>query len=350
MGSKLWSNCSSTTINHKHPLFEIVCLTASQKSVGKRYSEATKWYPNFLGKGIPEEVGNMTVVDTNLNAIEKANVEIAFSALPADISKETEPEFARAGITIVSKSNVFRLDPHVPLLVPEINPNHLELLKVQKKAKNWRGCIVADPNCTTTGLVLSLKPILDFAGIKRVFVATMQAVSGAGYLGVSPIAINGNVLPYIHGEEEKTQNETLKILGRFEGDKVEPLNIKVSSICNRVNVDYGHIEDVFIETEKPCAPEEVKEVLRKFRGAPQELNLHSAPEHPIVVRDEEDRPQPKLDVNEGKGMSVVVGRVRRDPAFENGVKYTLLVHNTVRGGAGMAVLNAELLARKGLLN
>lgn len=332
------------------PKFEIECLTASPRSTGKRYSEVAKWHAEFSPKGMPEKVRDMIVQETSVESINQAdNIDLVFSALPYEESLKVEPQLAKEGKIVVSKAGAFRMDPHVPLIIPEVNPDHLDLLEVQRKVKDWKGGIIADPNCTTTGLVMTLKPILDSFGIKRVLVVTMQATTGAGYLGLSPSAINDNVIPYIKGEEEKTQSETLKIFGKFDGEKIRNTDIAISASCNRVNVDYGHMEDVFLETERPCETEDIKRVMREFKGFPQELGLPSAPEHPLIVREEPDRPQPKFDVNEENGMSVVVGKIRKGPVFENGIKYTLLVHNTVRGGAGMAVLNAELLVAKGLL-
>lgn len=330
--------------------FEIECLTASPRSVGKRYSEAAQWHAEFSSKGMPEKVRGIIVQETSVESINRAdNIDLVFSALPYEQSKEIEPKLAKEGKIVISKSSAYRMDPLVPLIIPEVNPNHIDLLKVQRKVRGWEGGIVADPNCTTTGLVMTLKPILDSFGIKRVLVATMQATTGAGFINteLSPSAITDNVIPYINDEEEKTQGETLKILGKFDGEKIRNADIAISASCSRVNVDYGHMEDIFLETERPCEPEDIKGVMREFKGQPQELGLPSAPEHPIVVREEPNRPQPKFDVNEGNGMSVVVGKIRKDPVFKNGIKYTLLVHNTVRGGAGMAVLNAELLAAKG---
>ena len=332
----------------KNPQFNIECLTASDNSVGKKYSDSAQWYAEFGGEGMPEVVKDIVITKTSVQEIKKTgNIDIIFSALPTEESKILEPQFAKEGMIVVTKSSAFRLDEYVPLLIPEVNPEHLEIIEHQKKAKNWEGAIVADPNCTTTGFALTLKPIYDSFGIKNIFVVTMQATSGAGYRNLSPVAINDNLLPFIKGEEEKTEKETLKVLGKYESAKVAPANITISASCNRVNVDYGHMEDVFLETQKPCEPEDVKKIMKDFVGLPQKLKLPSAPKHPIHVREEEDRPQPKLDVNTENGMSVVVGRVRKCDIFKNGIKYTLLVHNTVRGGAGMAVLNAELLVSQG---
>lgn len=333
-----------------NPKFEIECLTASLKSVGKRYSEVAKWYAEFSPRGMPQNVRDMIVQETSVESINQAdNIDLVFSALPDEQSKEIEPQLAREGKIVISKSSAFRMDPLVPLIISEVNPDHLDLLEVQRKNKGWKGGIVADPNCTTSGLVLSLKPILDSVGIKRVLVATWQATSGAGYLGLSPVAIHENIIPFIEGEERKTETEPLKILGKFDGSEIQNAEFKTSAICNRAYWEYGHLEHVFIETKESCDPEHIKDIMKKFKGEPQELELHSAPKQPIIVVEGVDRPQPKLDVNAGEppGMSVVIGRVGTIGVFENGIKYTLLVHNTVRGGAGMAVLNAELLAAKG---
>lgn len=328
-----------------NPLLEIRVLTASKGKIGKRYSDSTNWYADT--EGIPESIGEMRLSETSVASVKEAGgVDIVFSALPSDVSKPLEMQSAKEGFTVISKANSFRSDPLVPLLVPEVNPEHLEIIPVQQQKYGLTGSIISDPNCTTTGLVLGFKPILDNVGLKKMVVTTMQAMSGAGYLGgLSPIAIMDNVLPFIEGEEPKLVNETKKIFGKFESGAIKHADMELYSSCIRVPVDNGHMEDVYFETEKDCGVDDLKRFMKRFRAEPQELGLPHAPEAPIVVREEQDRPQPKLDVNANKGMSVVVGRIREQG---HGFRLMLLVHNTIRGGAGMAVLNAELLAKKGL--
>ncbi|MGI0090433.1 MAG: aspartate-semialdehyde dehydrogenase [Nitrososphaerales archaeon] len=333
-----------------NPALDIRIITASRDKIGKRYSDCTSWYADMSGSGseIPDSVANMRLSETSVAAVkEVGGVNIVFSALPSEVSKDLESQSAEAGLWVISKASSFRRDPLVPLLVPEVNPSHLKILQVQRRIKKFssNGAIISDPNCTTTGLVLALKPILDNVGIKKVIVTSLQAMSGAGYMGLSPVSITDNVLPFIVGEETKLRDETAKIFGKFHNDEIINATFPLYSSCVRVPVDYGHMEDVYFETEKECGVDDLKRFMKRFRGEPQELGLPSAPDSPIVVREEENRPQPKLDVNTNHGMSVVVGRVREQG---EGFRMMLLVHNTVRGGAGMAVLNAEYLAKKGL--
>jgi len=326
-----------------HPWFEVSVLAASERSAGKRYSDACTWR---LESEMPEEIGEMTVVETSLKAIEKAeDIDLAFSALPGSIAGPVEEEIAEE-YPVVSKASAHRMDEDVPLLIPEVNPEQLGLIEVQRERRGWRGFISTDPNCSTIQLAITLKPLMEF-GLKKVIVSTMQALSGAGYPGVPSLDIIDNVIPYIRKEEEKIQFESLKILGTFDGSRVKPADIMISASCNRVNVRDGHLEAVFVELEAKPTPEEVEDAFRNFVGEPQRLKLPTAPEKPIIVKDEPDRPQPRYDRNEGGGMSVVVGRVRRDPALT--IKYLCLGHNTVRGAAGAGVLSAELMVAKGIL-
>ncbi len=333
-----------------NPLLDIRIITASKDKIGKRYADCTSWYAETSGNGleIPDSIAGMHLSETSLAAVKEAGgVEIVFSALPSDVSRDLEFQSAEAGFWVVSKASSNRRDPLVPLLVPEINTEHLQILPAQRSKYKFggNGAIISDPNCTTSGLVLALKPILDNVGIKRVVVTSLQSMSGAGYTGLSPVAITDNVLPFISGEEIKLRDETAKILGKFQDGKINNATFPVYSSCIRVPVDYGHMEDVYFETGNECGAEDLKRFMKRFRGEPQEMGLPSAPDCPIVVREEENRPQPKLDVNTNHGMSVVVGRVREQG---EGFRMMVLVHNTVRGGAGMAVLNAEYLAKKGL--
>ncbi len=320
-----------------HPFFEIVDLTASEKSAGKRYAEATRWY---LDEHMPGEVRDIAVKNTDPK---KVKADIVFSALPSEIAKEVEPKFAKEGFIVASNASSFRMEKDVPLLIPEVNPEHLDLIEIQKENRKWDGAIICDPNCTTIMATLSLKPLYDNFGLDSVFVTSMQAVSGAGYGGVVSMAILDNVIPFIKGEEKKVESEGLKILGKFNGSEVEPAQFKISASCNRVAVLDGHTESIFVKTKKGCDVEGVKKAMREFRAKPQELNLPTAPRNPIIVREEEDRPQPRLDRSVQRGMAVTVGRVRSDPILD--VKYTVLGHNTLRGAAGASVLNAELLVK-----
>ncbi|MGQ9623883.1 MAG: aspartate-semialdehyde dehydrogenase [Candidatus Bathycorpusculaceae bacterium] len=326
-----------------HPWFKIEVLAASERSAGKKYREACNW---ILESELPTEIGEINVVNSDVKSVREAgNVDFVFSALPSDIAGSVEEEFARE-YPVFSKASAHRLEEDMPLIIPEVNPDHLELIRVQRKRRKWSGFISTDPNCSTIQLAITLKPLMQL-GLKKVVVSTMQALSGAGFPGVPSLSIVDNVVPYISGEEEKIELETLKILGKFDVNRIKSANIKVSTSCNRVNVKDGHLECVFVELEKKPSLEEVKEAFKNFKGEPQKLNLPSAPKSPIVVREERDRPQPRFDRNEGNGMSVVVGRIREDPVLT--VKYLCLGHNTIRGAAGAGLLSAELAAKKGYI-
>ncbi|MFQ5975771.1 MAG: aspartate-semialdehyde dehydrogenase [Candidatus Hydrothermarchaeales archaeon] len=326
-----------------HPFFELTDLAASSRSAGKTYKEAAKWY---LDGDMPEGLRDRVVKEINPREID---ADIVFSALPSSVAKDAEPAFAKEGFVVASNASSYRTAPDVPVLIPEVNPEHLDMVELQREKRGWDGCIITNPNCTTVMFTLSLKPIFDRFGLKKVFLASMQALSGAGYGGVPSMAIQDNVIPYISGEEEKVETEILKIYGKFNGSEIILPDFKVSTSCNRVPVVDGHTESVFVETEKDCTVEDVKSVMSNFKALPQELKLPSAPKNPIIVRDEEDRPQPRLDRMSDRGMAVTVGRVRKDPILD--FKYTVLGHNTIRGAAGASVLNAEILvkARKDLI-
>jgi aspartate-semialdehyde dehydrogenase len=321
-----------------HPDFEITALTASKRSAGKKYEDAVTWY---LDSPIPEVARDIKVVDTD--PAEVKDVEIVFSALPADIALNVEPKFAEAGMTVASNAAAMRMEPDVPLVIPEVNPEHLELLEIQQKNRGWEGSIVTNPNCSTIALTMTLKPLYDEFDIERVYVSTMQAVSGAGYDGVPSMAIVDNLVPFIGGEEEKMETETLELLGDLEDGALTPANFGVSASCHRVAVVDGHTEAVFIEFADDFEVDDVEKSLREFQGMPQKLDLYSAPQPPIIVRDEDNRPQPRMDRNAEKGMAVTVGRIRKDTAFKNSLKYVLVGHNTIRGAAGASILNAELI-------
>jgi len=329
-----------------HPWFSLEALTASERSAGKPYAEAAKWY---LHPPMPEHVKDMEVLPTSGESVEDA--EVVFSALPADVAREVEPALAEAGHVVASNASALRMEEDVPLVIPEVNPEHLGLIEVQRDRRGWDGCVVTNPNCTTIIFVLALKPILDSFGVRRVLVATMQAISGAGYGGVPSMTIQDNVIPFIAKEEEKSQTEPLKILGRLEGDEVRPAQIKISASCHRVPVLDGHTVAAFVELEREAEVGDVANVLRRFRGKPQELELPTAPERPIIVEEGQDRPQPRFARWAGSvpGMSVVVGRIRRDQALENGIKFLVSGNNAIRGAAGASVLNAELMKAENLL-
>lgn len=331
-----------------HPWFEIAALSASSASVGKKYAEAAKW---VLDSPMPKNVMDLVILPAEAEALKREGVELVFSALPSEVAKVVESKMVEAGFTVVADTSAHRMDPSVPLLIPEVNSDHLAALDQQKK--KGKGKIVTGPNCTTIGLAMTLKPIQKKFGIKRVIVSTMQALSGAGFFGVPSMAILDNLIPYIKNEEEKVAQELLKILGEYQG-AFKFADIKVGVSCHRVCVLDGHTEAVFLETVEKATPEAVKECMRNFQGEPQRLSLPSAPVNPIIVRDEPDRPQPRLDRLSGsperaRGMATVVGRVREEPALDNGIKYVLLSHNTIRGAAGNAILIAELLKAKDLI-
>ncbi|MFQ5836776.1 MAG: aspartate-semialdehyde dehydrogenase [Candidatus Bathyarchaeia archaeon] len=322
-----------------HPWFEVSVVAASERSTGLKYSEAAKWR---LPTSIPENVSNLEVVDIEPKAVRNVeDVDVVFSALPSEVAGKAEESFAEAGYFVVSNASAHRMDPDVPLLNPEVNCDHVSLIDEQRRRRKWSGAIVTNPNCSTTVLTLSMKPIYDDFGIERMIVSTMQAISGAGYPGVASLDIVDNVIPFIKDEEEKMQIETLKIFG----SPSKPADFKISASCHRVPTLDGHMEAVFIETKREADPELVVAAMEKFVGEPQKLKLPTAPANPIVVKHSEDRPQTRLDRMEGGGMSVVVGRVRKDSVLK-GVKYIVLGHNTIRGAAGCGVLNAEYLKAK----
>jgi aspartate-semialdehyde dehydrogenase len=325
-----------------HPWFQIEVLAASERSAGKKYGDACNW---VMESNLPKEIAEMPVANVDVESVEKAgDVDLVFSSLPGDLAGPVESEFA-AFYPVFSKASAHRMEKDVPLIIPEINPDHADLVKVQQKARGWKGFITTDPNCSTIQLAITLKPLMQF-GLKQIIVSTMQALSGAGYPGVASLDIIDNVIPFISGEEEKMEAEALKVLGTFNGNAVQNADFKLSASCNRVNVKDGHLESVFVRLERSPPKEEVEAAFANFKGEPQKLKLPSAPEQPIVVRHEKNRPQPRFDRDTGCGMSVVVGRIRKDPIMT--FKYMCLGHNTVRGAAGAGVLSAELYVAKGL--
>jgi aspartate-semialdehyde dehydrogenase len=296
-----------------------------------------------LAGGTPETVRDLKVEECKPGSAPR----LLFSAMDASVATEIERAFAEAGHVVVSNSKNHRMEPDVPLLVPEINADHLKLVPGQQRARGWKGQIVTNPNCSTVGLTMGLGPLKPF-GITRVIVTTMQAISGAGYPGVASMDIMGNVVPFIGGEEEKMQQETQKILGDFRGDHIEPLTARVSAHCNRVGVVDGHTETVSVEFSTKPTHADLLEALTKFRGVPQERNLPSAPAQPVQYLEEANRPQPRKDADRDRGMAAFVGRLRPCPALD--WKFVVLSHNTIRGAAGAAVLNAELMHSEGMLD
>ena len=324
-----------------HPWFEVTWVGASDRSAGKKYSDATNWR---LDGVMPEKVRGLVVSDSKPS---DGAPRLMFSAMDASVATEIERAFAQAGHVVVSNSKNHRMETDVPLLVPEINAGHLRIIPLQQRNRGWKGQIATNPNCSTVVLTMALAPFKQF-GIKRVIVTTMQAISGAGYPGVSSMDINANVVPFIGGEEEKMERETQKILGEFIVDRIEPLHAAVSAQCNRVPVLDGHTVAVSVETEKKPSFEELIAAIGDFRGEPQKRKLPSAPEHPVQYMEEENRPQPRRDVERDNGMAVYIGRLRKCPVLD--YKFIALGHNTIRGAAGAAVLNAELMYSEGLLD
>jgi aspartate-semialdehyde dehydrogenase len=325
-----------------HPLFLLAWLGARAPSAGKRYTEAAKWH---LGGAVPEGAAALTVEQADAKPGNAPK--LLFSAMDASIATEIEQAFAKAGHVVVSNSRNHRMDRDVPLLVPEINPDHLKLIPGQRKLRGWSGQIVTNPNCSTIVLTMGLAPLRQF-GITRVIATTLQAVSGAGYPGVPSMDILGNVIPFIGNEEEKMQEETQKIMGHFSGDRIEPLAAKVSAHCNRVAVVDGHTVTVSVELSAQPREADLRNAFETFRSVPQQRNLPSAPRRPVQYLSEPDRPQPRKDAERDRGMAAFVGRLRPCPVFD--WKFVALGHNTVRGAAGAAVLNAELMHAEGFLD
>jgi aspartate-semialdehyde dehydrogenase len=324
-----------------HPQFEVTALAASDRSQGKSYREACAWR---LPGEMPERVRGLEVRPPE----PPLDCELVFSSLPGGVARASEEGFARAGYAVISNSSALRMDEGVPLLIPEVNHAHLGLLDGQGlRNADGRGFVVTNPNCSTVMLAMALAPLHARFGVEAVVATTLQAISGAGYPGVASLDINDNVLPFIDGEEEKIETETLKILGRFADGRVEPAGFDVSAQVHRVNVTDGHLAAVRVKLARRASAGELREAFASFRSLPQELGLHSAPAEPFVVRDEADRPQPRLDRDAGGGMSVTVGRILPDKVLD--YRFVALSHNTVRGAAGAAILNAELLVATGRL-
>ena len=323
-----------------HPWFEVTALTGSDRTVGQTYGEGCRW---ILPEPIPEYAKDMQVIPTEAG-FEAA---LAFSALPAELAREAEPALAAAGYAVCSNASAHRMWPDVPLLIPEVNPDHTALVETQKKQRGWKGFIVTNPNCTSTGLTIAFKALQEAFGLRRAFVVSLQALSGAGYPGVASLDITDNVVPYISGEEDKVETEPQKMLGRLNGGSIEPAPLRISAHTNRVAVTDGHLVCASVEFERAAGPEAAAQALAEFQPPPEVQLLPSAPHCVVEVRPEADRPQPRRDREAGKGMTTVVGRVRADPLFH--VKFVVLSHNTIRGAAGGAILNAELLVAQKLI-
>jgi len=324
----------------RHPWFQVTWLAASDRSSGKTYGEAAKWR---LDTPLPERIANITVSPAEPDGAPK----IIFSSIDSPIARELEPRFAAAGCAVISNSSAFRMAPNVPLVLPEVNADHLHLIEEQSWRKESGGYIVTNSNCTVMGPVLALKPLVDRFGVEQIFATSMQAVSGAGYPGVASMDILDNVVPYIPNEEEKMEEEMLKLLGTLDGHVVKPLSARMSASCNRVPVVDGHTVSVSIKLRKPATREEILTAWAEFRPLAGQ-HLPTAPEQPVEWAPQPDRPQPRLDRNRGNGMAVTVGRLR--PCGVLDWKFTVLSHNTIRGAAGATILNAELLASLGKLS
>jgi aspartate-semialdehyde dehydrogenase len=320
-----------------HPWFEVTALAASERSAGKTYKEVVNW---FQSTPMDPRIGTMTVSQCKPTL----PCRVVFSALDSSIAGEVEEEFARNGYFVFSNSRNHRMDADVPLLIPEINPDHLQLIKRQSYGK---GAIITNPNCSAIGLTMALKPLVDRFGVTKVHVVTLQALSGAGYPGVASLDIVDNVVPFISGEEDKMETEPLKILGHYSGNVIDFANIAISASCNRVAVQDGHLECASVKLSSEASIEAIKAAWSEFSGEPQQLNLPTAPSHPIHFFEEPNYPQPKLHRNIDNGMSVSIGRLRKCVLLD--YKFVLLSHNTIRGAAGGAILNAELAHKKGLL-
>jgi aspartate-semialdehyde dehydrogenase len=323
-----------------HPWFELTAIAASDRRVGLRYGETCQW---VLDGEMPDKASELIVQPTQPGLAAR----IVFSALPAEWAWEVEPELARAGYIVCSNASAFRTAQDVPLLIPEINHDHIQLLENQRKQRGWKGLIVTSPNCTTTGIAMPMKPLHDLFGVEKLFAVTMQAVSGAGYPGISYLDIEDNVIPYIGGEEEKIEQETRLLLGSMKAGRREPATISISAQANRVSVKEGHTVSLSVGFKRKPSLDEVINALINFQGCPEMPELPSSPKRILVVRDENDRPQPKRDRGVNAGMSISIGRIRECPLLD--YRMVTVSHNTLRGAACGSILNAELLVVKGFV-
>ncbi|HSG45937.1 MAG TPA: aspartate-semialdehyde dehydrogenase [Anaerolineales bacterium] len=326
-----------------HPWFKVVALTGSERSIGQRYANAARW---VLDTPMPDYAKDMVIFPSDPETMQ---AKIVFSALHSGVAKELEPQFAQVGAAVCSNASSYRRGEDVPLLLPEINADHIHIIKQQRKNHNWSGCIITNPNCTSTGLTITLKALDQAFGVKKVFATSLQALSGAGYPGVSSLDIMDNIIPNVGngGEEEKVEWEPRKLLGKLNDGKIELADITFSVHTNRVAVIDGHTMCASVELANQTDPEIAEAVLRDFSAHESARELPSSPRPVIEVRSEADRPQPRLDRLTGKGMTTVVGRLRRDPIFD--LKFVVLSHNTIRGAAGASIYNAELLVNENLL-
>lgn len=328
----------------EHPWFELVGLGASEQHGGRTYAEVSRW--RLPGREMPASAARLPVVSCRPEALGSAK--IVFSALPAEVAGDIEADFARTGVAVFSNAKNYRMAADVPLLIPEVNADHAAAIQAQRKQRNWSGCIITNANCSATPLVMALKPLQEAFGVKKVMVTTLQAISGAGYPGLSSYDILDNAIPYISGEEEKVERETLKMLGRWEeGYGFTDAAMVVSAHCNRVATREGHLECASIELGHEVEAEEIVAAWENYQAEPQQLKLPSAPERALMYRREPDRPQTLRDRDTGRGMTVTIGRLRRCPILH--YKFALLGHNTIRGAAGGSILNAELCVSKGLI-
>ncbi|MFZ6026918.1 MAG: aspartate-semialdehyde dehydrogenase [Chloroflexota bacterium] len=326
-----------------HPWFEVTTLTGSDRSAGQVYGDACHW---LMNTEMPAWARSMRVVP---NVPVDYNVAVAFSALPTATAKEVEPVLAQAGVVVCSNASAYRQEPDVPILLPEANADHANLVAFQRQQRGWKGCIVTNPNCTSTGLTIALKALGNAFGLEKLFAVSMQAISGAGYPGVASYDILDNIIPYVGGaEEEKVEQEPRKMLGTFTGQAIQLADFVASAHTNRVPVADGHTVCASVALATPATPEEAMTVLREYRGPEASRGLPSSPDPVIAVRTGIDQPQPRFERGTGKGMSTVIGRVRADPLFT--LKFVVFSHNTVRGAAGGAVYNAELLTRMGIID
>lgn len=325
-----------------HPWFEVAALTGSERAVGQTYGEACRW---VLAEPMPAWAREMPVLPTRPEAVEAG---LVFSALPSTAARELEPDFARAGRLVCSNASAFRAEGDVPLLLPEVNPNHLGLLDVQRKRRGWSGGILTNPNCTSAGMTIALKALQEAFGLRQVFAVSLQALSGAGYPGVPSLDVIDNVIPYIGDEEDKVEWEPRKMLGALQDGAVALAGVAISAHTNRVAVSDGHLVCLSAAFDRPVSPESAAQVLASYSAPEVSRDLPSAPRPVIVVRQEPDRPQPRLDRLTGGGMTTVVGRLRPDPLLH--LKFVVLSHNTIRGAAGGSIYNAELLVKMGYKN
>jgi aspartate-semialdehyde dehydrogenase len=324
-----------------HPWFRVTALTGSERASGQPYAQACHW---VLPEPMPAWARDLPVLSSDPTQMD---VRLAFSALPSGVARQVEPFFAQAGVAVCSNASAYRAEADVPLLLPEVNPDHTGLLQHQKQTRGWKGCIVTNPNCTITGVTIALKPLQERFGLQRVFIVSMQAISGAGYPGVPSLDILGNVIPYINDEEDKMEWEPRKMLGVLQADGVQLADIVLSAHANRVPVAEGHTVCLSVELARDADLEEVADALATYQAPQVSRDLPSTPRPVVRVMPEPDRPQPRLDVMTGRGMTTVVGRLRPDPILD--YKLVVLSHNTIRGAAGASIYNAELLIKQGLL-